>query len=189
MMYRTGLLLLASLLCCVAATPAQAYLQVGDVLPPSTVMAPITDEYADILQVPKGQPFQLTDIKAPFLLVQLFSMYCPHCQREAPHMNDMYAQVLKSGQGEKLAILGIGTGNSEFETNYFRKQYDVPFPLSPDPDYALQEVTGRVGTPYYILSKRVGDDWEIIFLQEGTFEDTQTILLTLQEHTGLPLVP
>ncbi len=171
------------------AAPAHAFLKAGDTLPAFTVQGPNTPEDAATLKLPQGAPFALTDITTPYLLVQLFSMYCPHCQREAPHINAMYEDLVAGGHTNDMTLLGIGVGNSEFETNYFRDKYQVPFPLVPDKDYKVYDLTDRVGTPYYVLCKREGQDWKILFIQEGTFEDKESMLTTLQEKTGLPLLP
>ncbi|AGW12281.1 peroxiredoxin family protein [Megalodesulfovibrio gigas] len=157
----------------------------GQALPAITLAGPLTARDAAILGLPEGKPFALTDIRTPFLLLQLYSMYCPHCQREAPHIKAMYELMVRRGLDKQITLLGLGVGNSAFEVGVFREQYAIPFPLVPDKEFSICEATGRVGTPHYLLAQREGDAWKVLFLHEGAFEDPQAFLTLLLKKTGV----
>jgi peroxiredoxin len=149
-------------------------------------LTPAEGPYADYLGVPAGEPFTLADIEADYLLVQVFSMYCPHCQREAPHMEALFERLQSSDHGGTLKMLGLGVGNSEYEVDFFRKEYGLTFPLFPDPDYAAYDRFGVVGTPFYALVEIEGPDGHpVLFTQEGTFEDEKAFYDLLMEEAGL----
>lgn len=188
--FHAARIVLVLTLCLGFASPAlgQAapHTQEGQPLPAITVVGPITSQDAATLGLPEGQAFALTDIRTPFLLLQLFSMYCPHCQREAPHLKAMHDTMVSRGLDKQITLLGLGVGNSAFEVNIFREKYALSFPLVPDKDFAAYEATGRVGTPYYVLAVREGDVWKTLFLHEGAFEDPDAFLSLVLQKTGLP---
>src|SRR4030042_4874945 len=74
--------------------------------------APITEEGAKYLGLAKADAFTLTDVKAPYLLVEQFNTSCPHCMAQAPIMNALYNKVEADPQlKDKLKFVGTGQGN------------------------------------------------------------------------------
>ncbi len=105
-------------------------------------------------------PWKLSDIrpalpatpdKAPLVLIEIFSMYCPHCQREAPHMNRLAELLAASPLKGRVTIIGVGAGNTPMEVDLFRERYGVTIPLFADPDLAVHEQVGEPGTPHFFL--------------------------------------
>ncbi len=98
--------------------------------------------------------FVISDIKADILIVEVYSMDCPRCQRQSKNMKELFSLLEKEGYGGRIKLVGIGIGNSEFSTEVFKKKYKIDFPLIADPDSISYRMTGRVGIPYIILLKR-----------------------------------
>ena len=149
----------------------------GDVLPDAEVKAQLKPAEAAYLGLPEGaKSFRLSQIKAEALLVEIFSMYCPRCQAEAPAVNRVFQRLMASPQAQKLKFLAIGAGNSPFEVEYFGKKYQSAMPLVPDVDYALHKAFMAVGTPSYFVLKPApgGKGFSVLFFQEGQFEDEKT---------------
>ncbi len=157
---------------------------VGDHLPAFSMTAPASSAHRDYLGLDtEASEFTLADIDAPAVLVQIFSMYCPICQREAPEVNELYAALHSEGLGDKIKILGLGAGNSDLEVQVFQERYDVPFPLISDPDYVLHKVFGNVGTPYFVLVQPSGttEGAQVVrFSYIGAFDSMETFLNQLR---------
>lgn len=168
-----ALLLLLAL--ALLATPALAAKpQVGDVLPDIEVKAQLKPGEAAYLGLaPAAKSFRLSQIKAEALLVEVFSMYCPRCQAEAPAVNRVFERIMASPQGQKLKFVALGAGNSQFEVDFFRKKYQAPMPMIQDADYALHKAFMAVGTPsYFVLRAQPGGKGlKVLYFHEGMFED------------------
>jgi len=95
--------------------------------------------------------FKITQIKAEVLVIEAFSMYCPHCQKEAPHVNELYRAIEARGDlKDKIKIIGIGIGNSAYEVQTFKEKYEIPFPLFPDQEMSVARLLGVMRTPTFI---------------------------------------
>lgn len=172
----------------VAQPSAAAMPKVGETLPDLVVKAQPLPAEAAYLGLPAGaKSFRLSQIKAEFLLVEIYSMYCPRCQAEAPAVNRLFERLKAAPEGQKLKFLGIAAGNSDFEVNFFRKKYQTTLPLFQDADYALHKGFGAVGTPSYFVLKPApgGRGFSVLFAQEGQFEDANAFYDKVLRAAGL----
>ncbi|GAB6060899.1 peroxiredoxin family protein [Desulfonatronum parangueonense] len=154
---------------------------IGDVLPDLTLPVQDVQEHREYLGLQDGaETFSLADIDGRAVLIQIFSMYCPICQKEAPAVNAMYAEIAERGLADDLKILGIGAGNSRMEVQFFSERYDIPFPMITDPDYVLHKAFAGVGTPYYVLVQQEGEapnSRHVVRLSHlGSFGDPESFL-------------
>jgi hypothetical protein len=117
--------------------------------------APEDQAARDYLGIRETETFTLPQVAAKTLIIEVFSMYCPHCQGDAPEVNKLYQLIQKDpALKDKIKMLGIGTGNTTFEVNLFKKKFHVPFPLFPDEDFALQKACSqKIRTPLFIVVK------------------------------------
>ena len=102
-------------------------------------------------------------------------------------MNDFYKAIEanKDLKG-KIKLIGIGTGNSDFEVDFFRKKYEVPFPLFSDEDYAIHKAIGEVRTPYFIGVKLKSDgSSEVFYSKLGGFKNADKFLKSMVKFSGL----
>ncbi|PKN71099.1 MAG: redoxin [Deltaproteobacteria bacterium HGW-Deltaproteobacteria-10] len=134
-----------------------------------------------------GKTFKPGQIKAKIVILQIYSMYCPYCQADAPHVNRLYGLIESNpALKDKVKIIGIGAGNTPFEVATYKKKYTVPFPLIPDEDFKIHKILGEVRTPYFIAVKiAAGGRAEVIYSRLGALENNDLFLAGLTKSAGL----
>ncbi|EFK09656.1 antioxidant, AhpC/TSA family [delta proteobacterium NaphS2] len=169
------------------AISAGGYPEKGGTLPPVILPVPENHAHKAYLSLSGGKTFVFKDIKAKVLMVEIFSMYCPHCQVEAPAVNRLYQKIEADPHlKQNIRLIGIGVGNSAFEVNTFRKKYAIPFPLFPDPDFKIYSALGKVRTPFFIGIKSENKGMERIFLVHlGGFGSVDEFLQRIAQESGL----
>ncbi|ACU90342.1 peroxiredoxin family protein [Desulfomicrobium baculatum] len=126
-------------------------LPVGAAMPDLLLRGELSAEHLAHLGLKGPAPRHLSEINAKTVILVAFSMYCPHCQREAPALNDLNALIASRGLSEEVKLIGVGIGNSDFEVQVFRDKYATTFPLFSDPDFRVNKELGEVGTPFFYV--------------------------------------
>ncbi len=150
----------------------------GGVLPEIVLQTPQKLDEREYLGLKESRSFKIPESRAEIVILEVFSMYCPYCQKEAPVVNQLYRIIAgRPDLKDKVKIIGIGAGNSQFEVNAFRNLYRIEFPLFPDADFSIHKRLGEVRTPYFIVLKIKPDRTHtVIYSQVGAFGDPQQFL-------------
>ena len=160
---------------------------IGESLPPFKLPIPQDAGAQRYLGLSGTGQFTIAQIEAKVVIIQIFSMYCPICQREALRVNKLHRTIQKRKDlKDKIRMIGIGTGNTPFEVGFFRKKYEVDFPLFPAENLSIHKILGELRTPYYIGVKinRDGSD-EVFYSRLGQFKDVNGFLKRIVELSGL----
>ena len=163
----------------------------GDVLPEIKLITPKNPDHRNYLGLSAEGSFEIPQIKAKAVILEVFSMYCPHCQREAPRVNELYQLIEKNPKLRgKVKLVGIGAGNSPFEVDVFRKTYKVPFPLFADTDFSIHKILGEVRTPYFIGVKIENSrGHEVFYSKLGGFDNAEAFLQRIMKLSELKSHP
>jgi peroxiredoxin len=150
----------------------------GDPFPDITLAVPDNPAHKEYLGLKGKGSFRLSQIKAELLIIEIFSMYCPYCQKEAPNVNELHRLISSRDDiKDKIKIIGIGAGNTPLEVDVFRKKYDIQFPLFSDESFSVHTATGGVRTPYFfVIRTRTGEPGVIVYSNVGTLHDPQQFL-------------
>lgn len=165
---------------------AETEFEYEDMFPDVQVQVALTDEHAEYLGLPVGtEGFRFSDIQAEYVLFDVYSLYCSPCQKDAPALNAMFEKIERLGLAGRLKFVGIAAGNTEREVAFWRKRFDVRFPLIQDEDYDLHRALGEVGTPTLFLVRMTGpDQLDIVLAHVGAFKNTDTFFATLLAQIG-----
>jgi len=163
-------------------TPAK-----GDIFPDITLSKTEKASEKEYLGLSGKGSFRISQIKAELLILEIFSMYCPYCQKEAPIVNELY-QIINKREDlrNKIRIIGVGAGNNPFEVDVFRNQYNIQFPLFSDESYSVHKSVGEVRTPHFFVIKKTGDKKNtIIYSKVGSIQDPKQFLDMILEESGM----
>ncbi|MGZ3595255.1 MAG: peroxiredoxin family protein [Syntrophales bacterium] len=154
---------------------------VGGPLPDITLPAPSNSTDKNYLGLSGFGSFKITQIRAKVVIIEIFNMYCPYCQREAPNVNELYTKINQNpALKDAVKVIGIGAGNTPFEVGIFNKKYNVPFPLFADEKFVIHGLVGEVRTPYFIAVKINPDGTSrVIYSKLGALGGVDDFLSTL----------
>jgi thiol-disulfide isomerase/thioredoxin len=159
----------------------------GDLLVDIRLDAPETPDKRAYLGLAEDGGFDPTTITGQLLIIEIFSMYCPHCQREAPAVNRLYQAIEASDTLRgRVKMIGIGVGNSAYEVDHFRKHYQIAFPLFPDEDFIIHKAVGEVRTPFFIIvSIGPNDKGRVLWTGAGSMDKVETFMNRLNGFLSL----
>lgn len=176
-------------LCLVNAAPATGAEppKAGQALPEFSLKVPGDPGHRAYLGLSGEGDFKVSQVKAPLVIIEIFSMYCPYCQREAPEVNRLYEKIEADPSLKgRIKMVGIAAGNSAFEAEFFRKKYEVPFPVFPDEAFAVHKCIGEVRTPYFFVVKlEKGKAPQVILSELGGLNGADRFLKTILDLSGL----
>ena len=101
-------------------------------------------------------------------------------------MNEMFRKIEANDKlKNNVKLIGIGVGNSAFEVDFFKKTYNIPFPLFPDGDFAIHKKLGEVRTPFFIGVKILENGSHNVYYSKlGGAKDADTLLKKLLKDSG-----
>jgi peroxiredoxin len=160
---------------------------IGETLPAITLPTPENLSEKNYLGISGKRYFKIPEIRGDLVIIEIFSLYCPICQSYSPEVNVLYRMIEQVPEFRKrIKVIGIGAGNSTLEVETFKEKNDVPFPLFPDPDFAIHKRLGEVRTPYFIVIKINKDrTHKIIYSKLGDFGEAETFLQQILDASGL----
>ena len=159
----------------------------GEMLPVINLPIPKNPGEKNYLGLSGDGLFKIPQIKAKVVIIEIFSMYCPFCQKDAPGVNELYYTIENNPDFKtKIKLIGIGAGNSSYEVEVFKKTYKVPFPLFPDKDFVIHNACGEVRTPYFIVVN-INEDGthQIVHSQLGGYPGAEPFLELVLKSSGL----
>lgn len=153
----------------------------GAALPLITLPVPEDPDEKEYLGLSGSSSFNIPQIKANVVIIEIFSLYCSKCQKIAPEVDKLYYLIESNPDlKNKFKLIGIGAGNSSYEVDVFKKTFHTPFPLFPDDGFTIHQALGDVRTPYFIVIK-IGQEGtnEVIHSELDSFEEAHAFLKSI----------
>lgn len=178
--------LLGLTLAAMAPAAAAAPIAAGQALPAVQFDLPGDAAEAAYLGLRTGPGrFGLTEIRGAWQLIQVFNMYCAVCQTDSARVNQLYDLVRTGDLNDRLVMLGIGAGNSDFEVGVFRRKTVMSYPAFSDKDFAAHKALGEPRTPYFILVRQ-GQVPQVVFTHLGPIGEPGQFLAMLAQKMSQP---
>jgi thiol-disulfide isomerase/thioredoxin len=159
----------------------------GALLPNIRLSIPEKPEEDQYLGLEGTGTFTIPKIRAEVVILEIFSMYCPFCQKEAPNVKALFQMIDENGDlKEKVKMIAVGAGNSLFEVNTYKNAYAMAFPHFADADFSIHDALGKVRTPYFIVV-RINRDGSaaVIYSKLGGIGDPRSFLEPIIRESGL----
>ena len=113
------------------------------------------------------ETFALEDIKSPALVLLVYDLYCPACQKSARNMKHMAEKI--DDAFPTIPTLGVGSGDTPFEAKAFKDKFKLPFPCISDREKSVAEHYEVKKTPSVIVLIRSaeGKAFTEVYRHEG----------------------
>lgn len=159
----------------------------GEFFPSMKLPMPKNTDERRYLGLSGAGSFRISQIEARVVIIEIYSLYCPHCQAFAPEVNALYRMIEQiPGLQDQIKLIGIAAGNSPVEVKAFKEKHEVPFPLFPDEDFAIHKMLGEVRTPYFFAIKINKDRTnKILYSELGSFGLAENFLQIILTASGL----
>jgi len=150
---------------------AKKYLSSGMTMPQFTLSEPLGKAEQTYLGLKDRQPFELSQVSAKLILIELFEVNCGICNEQAPMSNKLY-NIIKNNEelSRDIKMIGIGAGNNAKQIGVYKKNKRVPFPLFTDQKFEIFKKVGRPGVPFHILVDQKGN---VLLTELGLIENIE----------------
>ena len=151
----------------------------GDIFPACRLVVLRGDADRRYLDLPAGaKSFALTDLRAHFLLVELYSELCSGCLNAVPAYNRLFELIESDPELKgRLKLIGMGAGSSKRAVVKFRRVNQVRFPLFADDKREVFNCLGEPVLPVAYLLKNQGNGrWQILQIISNPAESPQAFL-------------
>jgi len=134
--------------------------------------------------------FDSSKVAGKPILLEAFATWCPHCQREVPVLNALYAKYKgKIGLvGVSASPLGMDsvTPESQADVIAFAEKYGVHYPIAFDPNLDVKQKYLQGGYPTIVL---VGSTGKILAIGTGEIDAKQLQKALDAAIAGKPVDP
>jgi hypothetical protein len=93
-------------------------------------------------------------------------------------VNRLFNLVSKSDLKEKVKFIAVGESDHAPDLKRFKAAYKVPFPMVPDPDWAIGVDLFHIsGTPTTVVVNKSG---KVLLLEDGAFDNAGQVFKKLK---------
>ena len=127
----------------------------GASFPDISLKTPEDKDERAYLGLPEGRSFTIKDIKADLVLVEIMSVYCGACRRQAAIFNKLYDLIESTPETKgRIKMVSIGIGDIESDIQAFKEAFKVVSPIVSDSDFEMHTAIGSSDTPFSIFVRQ-----------------------------------
>ena len=118
--------------------------------------------------------FKVSDIKAQMVIIELMSSRCPHCQANAPIMNDIYKKMQRDSSLADVKVFAIALADDKAGLETFKKQFKTSFPVLLDESLEITHSMTGLATPTTMIVST--EESRILFIHAGEIPDADKFI-------------
>lgn len=121
------------------------------------------------LEASEQPDFGLEELTETRLVLVLFDLYCPVCQKSAENLRQLHVALTE--QFPNTPMLAVGSGDTPLEAATFARKFELAMPVTSDRERALASAFDASKTPAVLLLERASTDkpFEVTWSREGYF--------------------
>jgi thiol-disulfide isomerase/thioredoxin len=124
------------------------------------------------------EPFKVSDKKAKLVVIEFMSALCPHCQANAPIMNNIYKAIHGDSRLADVKVIAIAIADGKAEVEAYKKKFKTPFPILLDEDMAISASMEGVQTPTTMIVST--EDSKVLYSHTGVIQDPDRFIKQLR---------
>lgn len=165
---------------CLLTGTAHGLIKPGELFPRMRFDLSLHKDSSKYFGLKKDKEIDISEINAEVLMVEVLSVYCVSCMSQTAYDRELYSMIEENKKtAGKVKMIGIGAGNNLREVNKFIDEFSVPYPVFPDYTFAQYNQVGQVRTPFKVLLRKRGGEFEIIKTEMGANEDVEGTFRTI----------
>jgi peroxiredoxin len=154
-------------------------ISVGMDLPQFKLDAPDSDKDKQYLGLKNSKDFSLSEIPAKLIVFEVFSVYCPHCKKNAGQLNKLYNLIQQDSElSQGVKMIAMSTGSRYDKTEKWKETLKVPFPLFSDPYSKVFKEFGSPPVPVTFVATNSG---KVLYTHGGVIENEEDLFRFLKE--------
>jgi hypothetical protein len=127
----------------------------GDTFPETPLEKPSEERDLQYFGISEKESFQINDINAELMLVEILNINCGSCQRQAPVYNKLYELIESNPEVQgRIKMAAVAVGNELQYVKEFRDHFKIPYPVLHDPHFKLYDAIGGSHTPFTMFVRR-----------------------------------
>ena len=133
------------------------------------------------LGLSQKKDFSFKDIEGTLFLIEVFSTYCTSCPKNVAVLNEVYSAIKNDpGLKGKVKLLSIAVGNTDNETESFKKEYKNLYPVLTDLHFSTHKALGNPRVPYTLLVRKTTKGTIVVDTHQGVIDSTDSLLRTIR---------
>jgi peroxiredoxin len=164
---------------CLPSFAEASNLETGTVLSKITLNFQADESAREYLGLKNQKTCSLTDIPCKLIILEILSLYCPICHKQAPVMKSICKYIQQDQELSKnVKVIGIGAGNNMKEVGAFKEHFKMHFPVFADHDFSIHKKLGEPRTPATIVINSRG---KVLYVHSGQIEEPDRFKQVLRE--------
>ncbi len=138
-------------------------------VPTLSLATPQSKDAREYLGLKESSSFDLSEIPAKLVLVEVFHVLCQYCQKQAPEMNRIYGLIEQDPELRgNIKMFAIGIQSETKSLDAFKKTFHIKFPILPDQNLETFNKLGDPTIPFLMLVDHQG---KVLLTHKGYLKD------------------